>query len=514
MPAHLVTHLKWKKSSSEHVLLRANPEFKNDRREFNTQKFPVFSSINCKCKDGEEKTAKIMAIIQFSTKSFYFIVLPYKERTVRVLDGETNFYGCENLSYSTTRGVLDFTVVPSHNVVSEAFVCPNIDTQEYRCQETEFEIKWRFLSIPYLQARPALQVNQTYLSYSTSFPDIFQSETEMMVLQSFATVGSRVLCNQYDMGLWLEGKITGLCGEGDTFEILFDFSPVPEDKRERNVPLSRLKFNVKGGRACWRDAARVWSMGTICSAFTTLSVTILSDNGMRNDVIVSTNILFIGQRVDAFIAGRWHSDCSIVKFNNPVNCVISIDGEESTVLMDNLRGAVSIERQDVPLWEFIVHRPCYASFKLSEHFFHGKVSGRAVLGGAYNIAFDDGDTDTVPPGMVDFRSVDLKVVSKVQVKQASAEASAKNEWKYGTISVADWENDSFCVDFLPPQAQLKVAHDRMLFVGKRVMFDGQKWVIRKLHCRRGLCDIIQCLTNEIRVRIAPSKLKSFKLKPA
>ena len=513
--AHLVTNLKWKSSTSEHVLLRANPEFKNDPREVNTQKFPVFSSINYKVNGSNEKTAKIMAIIEFSSQSFYLIVLPYKERCIR--RGETNFYGCDNLSYSTkarvldlevvpSARVLDFEVVPSHNVTSQAFVCPNIDTQKYRCKETEFDTKWRFLSIPYLQARPALQVDKTYSSYSRSFPDIFQCETDMMVRQSFATVGSRVLCNQYDMGLWLEGKITGMCGKGDTFEILFDFSPVPEDKRERNVPLSRLQFNVKGGRACWRDTSQVWSMGTICSVFTA-SVTILSDNGIKKDVIVNRNILFIGQRVDALIAGHWRSDCSIVKFNNPDCCVIcTIEGVESTVTMNNLRVAVLREREDVPLWKFIVDQRCYASFQMSKGFYPGNVSGRALVGGAYHVSFDDGDKDVVPPGMVDFRLPGVKVVAKVQMKQASAEASAKNEWMYGTISEVDWENDTFLVEFLPPQAQLKVTLERMVFIGKIVRFDHQTWVIRKLHCRRGLCDIIHCVTNEIRERIAPAKL--------
>ena len=69
------------------------------------------------------------------------------------------------------------------------------------------------------------------------------------------------------LGTWLE-----------QIEILFDFSPVPEDKRERNVPMSRLKFNIKGGRACWRDTADVWSMGTFFSEFTADGmVTILAD---------------------------------------------------------------------------------------------------------------------------------------------------------------------------------------------------------------------------------------------
>jgi hypothetical protein len=95
----------------------------------------------------------------------------------------------------------------------------------------------------------------------------------------------------------------------------------------------------------------------------------------------------------------------------------------------------------------------------------------------------------------------------------AAEASAKHEWKYGTISTVNWEEDRFLVTFPSPNSvELDVKHDRMLFVGKRVSFESQKWVIRKLHCRRGLCDIIQCSTNEIRERIAPSKLKLIKKK--
>ena len=510
----LVTNLKWKKESSEHVLLRANPEFKNDPKELNTQKFPVFSSLNY-CKGSQRKTAKIMAIIEFPAQSFYLIVLPYKARTVQVLEGETNFYGCENLSYATTLGSLDFKLVKSQNVASQAFVCPNIDTQNYRCKELEFDIRWRFHSIPYDQARPALQVHRTYLSYSTSFPNIFQSETQMIVLQSFATVGSRVLCNQFDMGLWLEGKITSMCGEGNTFEILFDFSPVPEDKRERNVPMSRLKFNIKGGRACWRDTADVWSMGTFFSEFTADGmVTILADgNGIQYKVVVNSHILFIGQLVDHVLGEHRRKDCSIQKFIDHECCVLSTGIGEETVFMRDLQCAILPEQEVVLPWGFIVGLRCYASFEQTKSYYEGSVTGREAVGGAYNVTFDDNDTDIVPCALVDFRLVNVQVIAKVVVKQASAEASAKHEWKYGTISTVNWEEDRFLVTFPSPNlVELDVKHDRMLFVGKRVSFESQKWVIRKLHCRRGLCDIIKCSTNEIRERIAPSKLKLIKKK--
>jgi len=510
--AHLVPNLKWKQIGSNHVILRSNPEFKNDSKEFNTQKFPVFSSINCRFSEGVVvETAKIVAIIKFSDLSIILIVLPYKARSVQTQLGETNFYSCENLSYKTKKGGgLDFKAISSHDIVSEAFVCPNIDTQPFRATLNTFNTKWRFHSVPYLQARPATQVHETYLTYSQSFPQTFQCETEMTILESFAISGSRVVCNQYDMGLWLEGKITGTCAIG-TFEVLFDFSPVKEDKRERNVPLSRLRFNVKGGRVCWRNhLSQVWSMGTIISPYGT-SVTILSDIGIKNVALVNEDVFFIGQHVDILPTGtRWKKGYSIVNFSNPELCVVSKEDIESTVALNTVRFAIEEEHVHFLPWHFVVDLPCYASWRGSTQYYYGKITSRSIEGGAYHITFVDGDIDNVPPGKVDFRVVQTKVCVKIRVKQASTE-KAINEWTYGTITDVDWDNDIFTVK-LKDGDSVKVAHDSMLYVGKRVHFEKEKWIIRKLHCRRGLCDIIKCVSNEIRERISPTKLKPLKLK--